>query len=395
MRDISKKQVFLLVLVVIAGLAGYLYSRPVPSVSPISHIVTPPKTTAISLPWPAAGQAALGAEGYGLLESHNAAYPQSIASIAKVITALAVLEKKPLALGSQGPSITLDSTDTGYLSYYSTHDGSVVKVVEGEHISEYQALQAMLIASANNVADSLARWAFGSTADYIAYANKMAAGMGLTRTTVGNTNGFDDTTTSTADDLVNLGLKALQNPVIADIVSQPTAVIPIAGQIKNVNWLLGSNGVEGIKTGNTDKAGGCYLFAAKRQISGKTITMVGAVLGAPDLAAAISAAPPLLNTSDKGFQQIVVVHKGQLLAEYNPPWGGSAQLKAGKDLSLLVWKGKDIKVLNNLEPAEVPAAAGSLVGTVGVESSGQSAESSLYLSDNLNAPSWNWRIFRK
>jgi D-alanyl-D-alanine carboxypeptidase (penicillin-binding protein 5/6) len=99
----------------------------------------------------------------------------------------------------------------------------VVKVAAGEQISEYQALQAMLLPSANNMADSLARWAFGSPADYVTYANGIIKKMGLSHTVVGNTNGFDDTTTSTADDLVMIGLQAMRNPVIADIVSQSTA----------------------------------------------------------------------------------------------------------------------------------------------------------------------------
>ena len=38
----------------------------------------------------------------------------------------------------------------------------MVKVQNGEKISQYQALQAMLLPSGNNMADSMARWAFGA-----------------------------------------------------------------------------------------------------------------------------------------------------------------------------------------------------------------------------------------
>jgi serine-type D-Ala-D-Ala carboxypeptidase (penicillin-binding protein 5/6) len=394
MIHVSKKGWLLLVLAVLAA-GTYLYIRPLPPVEPISQVLAVPKTAPVSLPWPAAGQAALGAVGYGVLEKHNTAAPVPIASVAKVITALAVLQQKPLAPGSQGPAITLDSTDVDYFNHYYANDGSVVNVSNGEQISEYQMLQAMLIPSANNIADSLARWAFGSTANYVSYANKMVSGMGAAHTTVGNTNGFDDTTLSTADDLVLIGIKALGNPVIADVVSQPTATIPPGVQIKNVNWLLGSNGVVGIKTGNTDKAGGCYLFSAKRQAAGQQITVVGAVIGAPDLSAAISAAPPLLSASDSGFEPVKVVAKSQVIATYKSPWGTSTQLKSSKDLSLLVWKGKDIKILNSLESLNAPAASGSALGSISAEGSGQSASSPLYFTQSLPGPSWHWRIFRK
>lgn len=381
-----------LLLVVLAAVVAYLYTRPLPSLQAVSQLPTPPKTTAISLPWPATGQAALGAQGYGVLESNNTASPMPVGSVAKIITALAVLQKKPLTANSQGPSMTIDSTDVGYFNYYYANDGSVVQVTPGETISEYQALQAMLLPSANNIADSLARWAFGSPQDYITYANAMLKAMGFTKTTVGDTNGFSDTTTSTADELVLLGIKSLQQAVIDQIVSQASAQIPLAGTVKNVNWLLGTDGVVGIKTGNTDKAGGCYLFAAKHNIGGQTVTLIGSILGAPDLNGAISAARPLLQTADSGFKPITVVQKGQVLGSYTAPWGASSQLKAAKSLVLLVWQGKDIKIINNLEPLNAPAAAGRQAGSVSVVSSGQSVSSPLYLGSNLPPAPATWRI---
>jgi len=392
MRRQALNTIFLPCLIVLVGIVTYLYVRPVPAVGPVSQIVAPPKTQAIVLPWPAADQAAIGAVGYGVLDSHNTATPVPIASIAKVITALAVLQQKPLAAGSPGPDITLDDTDLGYFNYYYLNDGSAAKVQVGEKLSEYQALQGMLIPSANNIADSLVRWAFGSPAAYAAYANKMIKDMGLANTAIGSASGFADDTTSTADDLVKIGIKALANPVIAQIVNQPTANIPVAGDIKNVNWLLGSQGVVGIKTGNTDKAGGCYLFAANRQIQGKTITMVGAVLGAPALNDAISASVPLLRASDTGFQEVTVIKKGQVLGSYTAPWDATAKAQASKDISLLVWSGKDIKVLNSLDSISAPAESGAKAGTVTVQSGSLSGTSNVVLQQALPQPSWLWRI---
>jgi serine-type D-Ala-D-Ala carboxypeptidase (penicillin-binding protein 5/6) len=394
MSRLPKKSLFLVMIVALAIAAVYQLMRPLPTLEATKQIPIVPKTSAISLPWPAAGQSAIGAAGYGVLETHNVASPVPVASIAKVITAMAVLQQKPLAAGNQGPTITLDNTDLGYFNYYSQNDGSVAKVSDGEQISEYQALQTMLIPSANNMADSLARWAFGSTATYITYANQMVSKLGLTHTTVGNTNGFDDTTTSTADDLVKLALQALQNPVIADVVSQSTANVPEQGQVKNVNWLLGSSGVIGIKTGNTDKAGGCYLFAAKHQIAGKQIVLVGANLGTPDLTSAISSGRDLLVAADSGFQQITALNQSQVLGSYTTPWGASAQFKPAKDLPLVIWKGQAIKISNNPRPVKTPQAAGASVGSVSVESGGQSVKANLTLSQSLPTPTFWWRIFR-
>jgi D-alanyl-D-alanine carboxypeptidase (penicillin-binding protein 5/6) len=184
----------LLLITATAATFTYLYTRPVPPAQPTSQLIAPPKTSAITLPWPANAQAALGAQDYGVLETHNTATPVPIASVAKVITALAILQKKPLALGAQGPTLTLDATDVASYNSYVAQGGSNTKVAEGETISEYQALQALLIPSSNNMADSLVRWAFGSPSAYVTYADQMLKGGGLTKTVVGDSSGFGDTT---------------------------------------------------------------------------------------------------------------------------------------------------------------------------------------------------------
>jgi D-alanyl-D-alanine carboxypeptidase (penicillin-binding protein 5/6) len=74
--------------------------------------------------------------------------------------------------------------------------------------------------------------------------------------------------------------------VIAEIVAQSQAPIPgiPGGIIKNTNQLLGNDeGVIGIKTGTTDEAGHCLLFAARYAAEdGQKVTIVGVVMGEKD-----------------------------------------------------------------------------------------------------------------
>jgi len=125
----------------------------------------------VKLEWPNQGSAAIGAQGFGLLSSHGSQQPKPTASIAKLITVLSVLDKKPLHKGEQGPTITLTGKDVELFNHYFAIGGSYVKVEAGEKISQYQALEAVLLPSANNMADTLAVWAFGSMDTYHAYAN--------------------------------------------------------------------------------------------------------------------------------------------------------------------------------------------------------------------------------
>ena len=178
-----------------------------------------------------------------------------MASEAKLITALAVLKKYPLALNQAGPAITLGPSDVAIYDKYQSENGSDLVVVNGEKLTEYQMLQAMLLPSADNIADSLAIWAFGSLTDYTVFANQYVKSQGLSETTVGSdASGFDPSSMTTAANLVNIGQLVMTNPVLASIVGQPTATgFPVVGTIKNVNLVLGKDNIIGIKTGNTIK----------------------------------------------------------------------------------------------------------------------------------------------
>lgn len=293
----------------------------------------------IEINWPASQQAAIGASGYGVVAIHGKEQPLPTASVAKVIAALAILQQKPLELNQPGPTITLTGSDVALYNLYRGKGGSVVRVAAGEKITQYQALQAMLIPSANNMAASLTNWAFGSEAAYTAYANTMVANMGLKNTRVADASGFSPNTLSTAKDLVVLGIEAMKHPVIAQIVAQTEATLPVAGKVFTTNDAMGKAGINGIKTGHTEQSGGCFLFTATREVAGKQITVVGAVMGAPTIEAARASAPGLIEVGYSGFASVEALAAGAAIAEVIVPWAQPATIKSKDALSQVVWKG--------------------------------------------------------
>jgi len=156
----------------------------------------------------------------------------------------------------------------------------------------------------------------------------------------------------------------------------------------------GQNGIVGIKTGHTDEAGGCYLYAADQVIDGQKITIVGTILGAPDLASAISSSDLILVAAGQGFEKTVVVHAGQNVGTYKTPRGISSPIVASQDLSLLTWKGTDVRLQANFSPVKIPAQKGQKVGTISVAASGKTQEVPVILEQSLPGPSWYWRLFR-
>jgi D-alanyl-D-alanine carboxypeptidase (penicillin-binding protein 5/6) len=384
----------LFLLLAVAGLL-FNYFRPLPhanaSINSFDNAAEK-----VQLKWPAYGSAAIGAAGYGTLETHGPQQQRPMASIAKIVTALAVLEKHPLKKGQQGPEITMNDADLALFNKYFREGGAYVKVESGEKITQYQALQAILLPSANNMADSLAIWAFGSIDNYLVHANKMLQRLGLKDTVVGtDASGFTPSSISTPADLITLGGHALQNPVIAEIVRQPSAVIPVHGVIYSANSRLGFNNIIGIKTGLTDEAGGCFLFAAEyKNKNGKSATIIGAVMGSPNLRDALLASEPLLNSAKPYFAIKTPVKAGEVFATLTTPWLETAEVIAKTDITLLVWKGATLVPHIELAAINRSLPAGSQVGTAIVASGGNKATTPLVLQKPINGPTWQWRLKR-
>ncbi len=244
--------------------------------------------------WPASGQAAVQV-GHSPVQAGPNQHAAPIASVAKVMTAYLVLRDHPLLPGQAGPTITLTTADVADTERRRQHDESVVPVAAGEELTELQALQALLLPSANNVAAVLARWDAGSVGRFVARMNATARSLGMRHTRYTDPSGYDDATVSTAADQVRLVDRAMSLPVFAGIVATQSAWLPVAGTVHNTNALLGRDGFVGVKTGSTDAAGGCFAFRAIRSVKGKRTTITGVVLGQRGHAGAFAEADAMVD----------------------------------------------------------------------------------------------------
>jgi serine-type D-Ala-D-Ala carboxypeptidase (penicillin-binding protein 5/6) len=246
--------------------------------------------------WPAYGQAAVQV-GQSHVQAGPNQHAAAIASVAKVMTAYLVLRDHPLGPGQDGPTITLTDADVADTDRRRRQQESVVPVAAGEQLTELQALQALLLPSANNIAAVLARWDAGSADRFVARMNATARSLGMTHTRYTDPSGYDDATVSSAADQVRIVDRAMRLPVFASIVATPSATLPVAGTVHNTNRLLGYDGFVGVKTGSTAAAGGCFAFRAIRWIDGKRTTITGVVLGQPgdnQIAAGLAAADAMV-----------------------------------------------------------------------------------------------------
>jgi D-alanyl-D-alanine carboxypeptidase (penicillin-binding protein 5/6) len=239
-----------------------------------------PRAALPSVAWPTHGQAAVQV-GQSQVRVGPNQHAAAIASVAKVMTAYLVLRDHPLGPGQDGPRITLTDADVADTDRRLRQQESVVSIAAGEQLTERQALQALLLPSANNIAAVLARWDAGSIDRFVARMNAAARSLGMGHTRYTDPSGYDDATVSTAADQMRIVDRAMRLSVFATIVATPTATLPIAGTVRNTNTLLGQDGFVGVKTGSDAAAGGCFAFRAIRWIDGKRTTITGVVLGQP------------------------------------------------------------------------------------------------------------------
>jgi D-alanyl-D-alanine carboxypeptidase (penicillin-binding protein 5/6) len=262
-------------------------TSPPGTVTPGAGTAAPRQERLAAVSWPADGVSAADISGFGVVAGPGATQPVPIASVAKVMTAYVVLHDHPLPSGGSGPDIAVQPPEAAAYPSQVRDGDSLVPVVAGERLTERQALEALLLPSADNMAWILAGWDAGSQAAFVARMNATARRLGMTGTSYTDPSGLDPSTTSTAADQVRLGMAAMRVPVLAAIAAKSTAVVPVAGLVRNYNTLLGQDGIAGLKTGSTQAAGGCVLIAAWHKASGHRTLIVAATFGQPGTAGTI------------------------------------------------------------------------------------------------------------
>jgi serine-type D-Ala-D-Ala carboxypeptidase (penicillin-binding protein 5/6) len=148
-----------------------------------------------------------------------------------------MLRDHSLPPGQDGPAITLTNADVADTERRRGRQESVVSGAAGEQLTERQALQGVLLRSANNIAAVLARWDAGSVDRFVARQTAAARSLGTTHVCHTDPNGYDDATVSTAAGQVRIVDEAIHVPVFASILAAPSATLPVAGTGHKTNGL--------------------------------------------------------------------------------------------------------------------------------------------------------------
>lgn len=310
------------------------------------------------------------------------------------MTGLVILDDHPLRLTEQGPMVPVTAADVATYQSEKKQGQSVFPVAAGEQLSEYQALEALLVPSGNNIAELLSAWDAGSAAGFVDKMNAKASALHLTQTHYVDSSGLSPLSLGSPQDLIALAQSALTNPVLAEIVAQPEATLPVAGRVFNVNALVGQDGIVGVKTGSSGAAGACLVFAANVRADNQPAQLYGAIMGLPTLDDVFSATTNLLHAVAPALHYPSVLSTNQVIAEYQAPWGDSATVFADQDINWVVYDGMVLKQRTDLARVRAPLPSGSKVGTLTLEVGEHHAQLPLRTTQPIFEPDIFWRLIR-
>ncbi|WP_151478346.1 D-alanyl-D-alanine carboxypeptidase [Streptomyces albicerus] len=356
----------------------------------------------VSLPWPGEGQGWMDVNGIGTVDRFGEQKPVAIGSVAKAMTAYVILKEHPLKRGEDGEKIPVDAKAETEGGYDAQGESTLNTVKEGDTLTEKDAIAAIMIPSANNIARLLARWdTNGSEKEFVDKMNAAAKDLGMTNTTYTDPSGLKETTVSTAEDQVKLGNELVQMQALVDITKLPTWVDPSGKKWDNYNRLVPYNNAIGIKTGSTTKAGGNLLFAATQDVDGETVIVVGAVLGQHK--------PPIIDTvnavsktamiaAQEALTSRKILKKGDVVGYVDDGLGGHTPVVATKDVSAVGWAGQTVKLKLSEDGTTIPheAKAGTKVGSlsVGDGTTGDAVEVPVALQSDLTEPGYGSKFTR-
>ena len=294
-----------------------------------------PRAAAPARKLPASYSAALvvDAETGQVFFEKNQDEPRAPASLTKMMTELITLES------AEKGTISLDDivvvpTDV------RTVGGTRVHLRPGDRLPLTDAIKAMAIASANDAAVAVAHHVAGSVDRFVEMMNQRARELGMDHTHYVTVNGLDPNNApgsiTTARDQALLARTLIRHRLALQISSTVYDTIRSRQIIHTTNRLLGRcEGVDGLKTGYTSKAGFCLVSTARKG----DLRVVSVLLGATSNRRRFSESETLLNDVFSRFQKVPVIRKGQDLGQACSTAGGDppqVRLVAGEDVDLLL-----------------------------------------------------------
>lgn len=331
-----------------------------------------------------------------VLYSKNENEPLAMASMTKVMSMLLIMEK--IDDGSlKYDDIVEISTEA------SSMGGSQIFLNPGDKYKVIDLLKGIAMASANDAVVALAEKTYGSKEHFIEAMNKKAESLGLKNTHFVNVHGLDEEGHySSAYDMSVMARELLKHEKILDFtrVYEEYLTKPDGSQI----WLVNTNklvrfydGVDGLKTGFTQKAGYCLTATGKKN----NLRLISVVMGEESIEKRSSDTVKLLNYGFNTFKVNLIKNKSEILGKVNVQKGKKENVDVVlvNDLIELLNasdKPSNYKFKILVDKITAPVKKGDVIGKVKVLNDNDILISEVDITVNENVLKANlWDLFKR
>ncbi len=284
------------------------------------------------------------------------------ASCTKIMTALLALEHyKNLSRYIRAPASV------------ARQPGAGIRLHVGDRITVRQALNALMVKSANDAALTLASAISGSESRFVRKMNRRAKKLGLKRTHFVNCRGKPVRGHyMSARDLAKLGRYAMRNARFRAIVDTQTTVIrwppSHAVRVTSHNRLLSYPWGDGIKTGSTKESKMVLVGSGRPGL----VPLIVVTMREPTRAREVKDAVALFEWGSALYEDRQIVAGGDAVKELMVSGDDPVTAVAAADLTAVVRKAATVRLIFDLpaEPLATRPADGDPLGTVTYRSDG-------------------------
>ncbi|HEU4756103.1 MAG TPA: hypothetical protein VFS72_05540 [Agromyces sp.] len=318
--------------------------------------------------------------------------PAPIGGAAKLVTALVTVDSLPLEEGSDGPAIPIGAADYSTYLRYQGEGSRVLQVSPGESWTERDVLRAILLASSNNHADTLATWSYGSVDNYVGEANGWLDEHGFDTLRVADATGLSGENVGTATELARLAAMVLADPTLGPMLEGDEG--PLAAderRIPDVIAHLDGDGIRAMSRSYTDEAALSFVFTSSITVADEARRMVGAMTGVDDYETLDPAVLAAVESMQAASEPIEIIAAGTSYGEVESAWGDRARLIASAGRTDAAFGAVPDDATVEVEPFTT-ASAGRQVGTVTVRLGERDVSSALELDGAIRDPGPIWRL---
>lgn len=317
-----------------------------------------------------------------ILYEKNSTEKRYPASTTKILTALLTLEYLNL-----DDVVTMEEADFAGMGNGASNAGLKV----GEKVKVKDMLYCLMLPSANEAANALARHISGSIPAFAELMNHRAEELGAKNTHFVNPNGLhDENHYSCAYDLYLFAREAMKNDTFRSVVN--TAQITLSEtnmqpkrKIYTTNLMILRRSdpsyydpCVGIKTGSTTPAGACLVSAATK----KGYTFISVVLGCEKKDGQIAQSFPetkkLFEWGFDNFKSKVLLELGETIAETKVRLAkdkDSVMLVTDEEITAIVPKDLEpeelVRTQNIPESVDAPVKSGQIIGELTISYQGE------------------------